>query len=313
MSLESNRRTFLQDSLSSVAALTTLAAVLPVEATAGPESGTGETAFICVACASQFTESASPPDRCPICEDERQYIPPEGQQWTTLEALHKSHKIIIKPEEKDLFSLNAEPKTGIGQRAFLIRTPEGNVLWDCITPLNDAAIAQINDLGGIDAIAISHPHYYSNLVDWSRAFGNAPVHLPELDRKWVMRPDPCIRFWSDQPPILPGRLKLVQTGGHFDGYQVLHWPAGADGRGVLMAGDQPQICMDPKQVSFMYSYPNYIPLNAPTIRHIVECLEPLPFDRIYGAFFIRGKGIIPTHGKEIVRRSADRYLRAIHG
>ncbi len=91
-------------------------------------------------------------------------------------------------------------------------------------------------------------------------------------------------------PVLEGRelalrggLKLVSTGGQFEGYQVLHWPAGAGGEGVLMAGDQPQICMDPKQVTFMYSYPNYIPLNGRQIRQIVDCLDPLPFDRIYGA------------------------------
>jgi hypothetical protein len=81
----------------------------------------------------------------------------------------------------------------------------------------------------------------------------------------------------------------------------------------LMAGDQPQICMDPKQVSFMYSYPNYIPLNASAIRRVLECLDKLDYDRVYGAFFIRGKGIIPEKGKEIVKRSGERYLRAIHG
>ena len=89
--------------------------------------------------------------------------------------------------------------------------------------------------------------------------------------------------------------------------------AGADGRGALMAGDQPQICMDPKQVTFMYSYPNYMPLNVHAIRHIEGCLAPLPYDRIYGAFFTRGKGIIPTGAKEVVRRSVDRYMEAIRG
>ena len=63
----------------------------------------------------------------------------------------------------------------------------------------------------------------------------------------------------------------------------------------------------------MYSYPNYIPLNGSQIRRIVECLDPLPFDRISGAFFTGGKGIISTHCNEIVRRSANRYLRAIQG
>lgn len=94
---------------------------------------------------------------------------------------------------------------------------------------------------------------------------------------------------------------------------MLLWPEGAGGKGALMAGDQPQICMDPKQVSFMWSYPNFIPLGAPTIRHVLACLEALAFDRIYGAFVVRGKGIVPTQGKEVVRRSAERYLKAIQG
>jgi hypothetical protein len=151
------------------------------------------------------------------------------------------------------------------------------------------------------------------MVEWSRAFGGAPMHLHEAEWPWVMRPDPCIRFWQGEDLALRGGLKLVRTGGQLEGYQVLHRPAGAGGKGALMAGDQPQICMGPKQLTFMYSYPNDIPLDGSRIRRIVECLDPLRFDRIYGAFFARGKGIIPTHGKEIVRRSADCYLRAIQG
>ena len=176
---------------------------------------------------------------------------------------------------------------------------------------DDATISQIQGLGGIAAIAISHPHYYTTMVEWSRAFGDAPIHIHEAERRWVMRPDPCVRFWTGENQSLLGTLPLVRTGGHFEGYQVLLWPAGALGRGALMAGDQPQICMDPKQVSFMWSYPNYIPLNAPTIRHVLTCLDEIEFDRIYGAFFIRGKGIVPKDGKQVVRRSAERYLKAI--
>ena len=175
--------------------------------------------------------------------------------------------------------------------------------------IDDATIAQIKELGGIAEIAISHPHYYTSMVEWSRAFGGAPIHIHEAERPWVMRPDPCVRFWKGEAQTLLGGLPLVRTGGHFEGYQVLHWPAGADGRGALMAGDQPQICMDPKQVSFMWSYPNYIPLNAPTIRHIMECLDRFEFDRIYGAFFIRGKGIIPS----AARRSSAARPTAISG
>jgi len=310
MSPKKTRRLFLQDCSTSAAALAVLTSASPENAGAAPHEGT---ASICVTCSTQFTEAAMPPEHCPICEDERQYVNPDGQQWTTLESLRSTHKNVIKQEEADLYSINTEPKFGIGQRAFLIRTPAGNVLWDCVALLDDATIARIGELGGVAEIAVSHPHYYSTMVEWSRAFGGAPIHIHEAERPWVMRPDPCIRFWEGRTLDLRGGLRLVSTGGHFEGYQVLHWPSGAEGRGALMAGDQPQVCMDPEQVSFMYSYPNYIPLNATAIRQIVECLDPLDYDRVYGAFFIRGKGVVPTEGKAVVRRSADRYLRAIRG
>ena len=307
MKLDASRRLFMRESSMAAAAwaaTTTMSAA---------QAASEETAFLCVTCGTQFPPSPKPPILCPICEDERQYVGPDGQQWTTLERLRSTHKNTIKKEEENLYSINAEPRVGIGQRAFLIQTPKGNLLWDCLAMIDDATVARIKELGGIAEIAISHPHYYTTMVEWSRAFGNAPIHLHEAERPWVMRPDPCVRFWSGETQTLLGSLPLVRTGGHFEGYQVLVWPAGAQGRGVLMAGDQPQICMDPKQVSFMWSYPNYIPLNAPTIQHVLECLERLEYDRIYGAFVVRGKGYILSHGKDVVRRSAERYLKAIHG
>lgn len=273
----------------------------------------GMVAYLCVTCGTQYPESEKPPEHCPICEDERQYVGPDGQEWTTLDRVRQTHKNIIKREEENLHSINTEPKLGIGQRAFLIQTPAGNVLWDCVGLIDDATVAKVKELGGIAEIAISHPHYYTTMVEWSRAFGGVPIHIHEAERPWVMRPDPCVKFWSGERQEILGGLPLIRTGGHFEGYQVLLWPDGADGKGALMAGDQPQICMDPKQVSFMWSYPNFIPLNASTIKHVMTCLEPLEYDRVYGAFVVRGKGVIPTGGKEVVRRSADRYLRAIRG
>ncbi len=299
----------MRDGSIAAAALTGLTALQAEGAAAAAEG----TAYLCVTCGTQFPESAKPPERCPICEDERQYVAPEGQQWTTLERLRTTHKNTIRKEEEGLYSINTEPKFGIGQRAFLIQTPKGNLLWDCVGLIDDATISRIKELGGIAEIAISHPHYYTAMIEWSRAFGNAPIHIHEAERPWVMRPEPCVRFWKEERKTIVGDLPLIRTGGHFEGYQVVLWPGGAGGKGALMAGDQPQICMDPKQVSFMWSYPNYIPLNATAINHVWKCLEPLEFDRVYGAFFVRGKGIIPTAGKEVVRRSAERYLKAISG
>jgi hypothetical protein len=311
MSPNKSRRSFLRKCTGSAAALASLAPTRPTMSRNTENNDRVGTPYICVTCSSQFAETEQPPEHCPICEDERQYVPPEGQKWTTLASLRTTHKNIIRGEERKLYSINTEPRFGIGQRAFLIQTPKGNILWDCVALLDDPTISRIKELGGITDIAISHPHYYATMIEWSRAFGNAPIHIHEAERKWVMRPDSCVQFWSGRARELRDGLTLISTGGHFEGYQVLHWPAGAEGRGALMAGDQPQICMDPRQVTFMYSYPNYIPLNAPAIQHVVDGLAPLLYDRLYGAFFTRGKGVIPSNAKEIVQRSANRYLRAI--
>ena len=155
-------------------------------------------AFICSACGTQYPPSDTPPAHCPVCEDERQYIPPEGQSWTTLERLRISHHNGFRQYEPGLIGIGTQPKFAIGQRALLLCTPEGNILWDCISLIDDATITLINGLGGLHAIAISHPHFYTTLVDWSRAFGDVPVHLHANDAKWVRQPDRCIKFWQGE-------------------------------------------------------------------------------------------------------------------
>jgi len=263
---------------------------------------------ICVTCGTQFADTAQYPDHCPICEDERQYVGLDGQRWTTFEDLRKDHRVKVQEEEPGLLSFSVEPHFGIGQRAFLIRNAAGNVLWDCISLLDDTVIETIRDLGGLSVICISHPHYHSAMVEWSRAFGNVPIHLHEDDAGWVMRPDDAIHFWDGEIKTLPGGLTLIRCGGHFEGAAVLHWPEGADGKGALLSGDTIQVVPDRRFVSFMYSYPAYIPLNAPAIERITRAVEPFAFDRIYGAF---RKLTIESKGKASIRRSADRYLRAI--
>jgi hypothetical protein len=261
-------------------------------------------------CGAQFPPSAEPPPECPICQDSRQFVGLDGQQWTTLEELSRKHRNVIQQEEANLYSIRTEPHFAIGQRAFLLRTPQGNVLWDCLALLDQPTIDAIGNLGGIAAIAISHPHYYTTMVDWSLAFDNAPIHLHSADRQWVIRPHSNIQYWSGDNRKLLDDLVLLHTPGHFDGFQVLHWPAGADRKGVLLSGDQPQVCMDTRWVSFMYSYPNYIPLGARAIREIVTRLEPYKFDRIYGAF---PKRTVAANAKEAVQRSAERFLRSLAG
>jgi hypothetical protein len=266
--------------------------------------------YACVTCGVQYPESEATPEGCPICEDARQYVGFSGQQWTTLEDMGRKYRNDIKQEEPGLHSIHTEPGFAIGQRAFLLATPKGNLLWDCVTLLDEPTISVLRSLGGVDAIAISHPHYHASMIDWSETFGGAPIYIHQADAPWIMRPDRRIRFWSGECLEVLEGLTLILTPGHFDGFQVLHWKAGAEGRGALLSGDQPQVCMDPGWVSFMYSYPNYIPLSRAAVRRIVDTLQRYPFDRIYGAFPHR---TVKSDAKGALERSAARYLRAIEG
>jgi hypothetical protein len=263
--------------------------------------------YICKTCGVQYQDSKKPPAHCPICEDERQYIGSNGQEWTTPEKLRKDHINEIRFLEQNLYGIGTSPTFAIGQRALLVCSRNGNVLWDCISLIDKATLLAVNKLGGISAIAISHPHFYDSMVDWSHAF-NAPIYLHENDRQWVMRTDPNIVFWDGEKHLLSEGLTLIRCDGHFPGSSVLHWRDGAEGRGVLLSGDTLQVVPDRKHVSFMYSYPNLIPLPQAKIMTIIRAIDDIQYDRIYGGWWDR---VIENSGKLIVQVSAQRYIAAI--
>ena len=263
--------------------------------------------FICVQCGTQFFETAKPPLHCPICEDERQFVRHGGQEWTTLKRLAADHQNRFEEEAPQLLGIGTEPEFAIGQRALLVQSPAGNLLWDCIALLDDRTIAEVNARGGIRAIAISHPHFYSSMVEWADYFG-AQVFLHAADRQWVMRESPRTQFWEGKTLSLWDGLTLINCGGHFEGGTVLHWPAGANRKGALLTGDIITVVQDRRYVSFMRSYPNLIPLGATAIHRILDAIEPFSFDQIYGGWW---KANVLSNAKDAVRSSAERYLRAI--
>ena len=267
-------------------------------------------AFICTTCGTQSAPSEKPPAAGPICDDVGQYVPPPGQGWTTLDVLAKRNMNAWRELEPNLIQIVTQPAFGIGQRAQLLRTPQGNILWDCISLVDRATIEMINAMGGLKSIAISHPHYYSCMVEWSQAFGGIPIHLHAADRKWIMRDDPAIALWQGETKELAPGVTLICAGGHYPGGVVLHWAAGAGGKGALLSGDIVQVVQDNKSVSFMWSFPNFIPLSAPRVEGVMQTLKPYAFDRVHGAFTDR---TIWSDGKGVVQRSADRYLKIIRG
>jgi len=145
------------------------------------------------------------------------------------------------------------------------------------------------------------------MVEWSRAF-DAPIYLHADNRPWVMRPDDAVEFWEgDARDVLPG-LTVVRCGGHFPGSSALHWADGAGGRGALFTGDTLMVVSDRRYVSFMYSYPNLIPLNARAVRRIVAAVEPYAFERLHSSW---SGSVVAQDAKAAVHRSAERYIAHI--
>jgi hypothetical protein len=264
--------------------------------------------WICRTCAVQHADTAEPPAVCDICSDERQYVGEGGQRWTTSADLAREHDPDVRDEEADLVGIGLAPPTGIGQRALLVRTPAGNVLWDCIPVLHDEVRERIEQLGGLSAICLSHPHFYGSYVEFADAF-DARVLIPRADAHWIRRPSDRVELLDDDVEPVPG-LTLARIGGHFDGAAVLHWPAGSGGRGALLTGDTIQVVQDRSWVSFMWSYPNLIPLDEGTVLDIAERVGRFTFDRVYGGWW--GK-VVVADGAAAVRRSADRYVERMRG
>ncbi len=264
--------------------------------------------YICTTCGVGYAETDAPREVCLICADERQYVNAKGQSWTTLEELAADHINELRELEPGLTGLGSKPAVAIGQRALIIERPDGGVMWDATPVITDAALEAIAARGGIAAIAISHPHFFSTMVDWSRALGGVPIWLHGDHRDYVMRPDPAIAYWSGETHEIAPGITVVRTGGHFTGSSVLHWAHGADGGGVLMTSDSITVVPDTRWVSFMYSYPNLIPVNARTVERIVKAVKPFAFERIYGGWWER---VVTHDAKAAVQRSAERYITAI--
>ncbi|KAJ9297493.1 hypothetical protein DTO271G3_4268 [Paecilomyces variotii] len=249
--------------------------------------------LVCSTCGTQH--SARSLSSCKICDDPRQYLPPTGQSWTTLRTLQQSkqyhNEFVMDKNHSGLISIYTVPKVAIGQRAILCCTPEGNILWDCITYIDDDTVKRIKELGGIKAIVISHPHYFSTCLHWAQAFG-CKVYLSKEDQEWIMRSGPEQVLWSGERLSLPGVIDIVaiKTGGHFPGSSVLWW---GSARKLLVADT---IMVVPSGVyhidrlpgtasfSFMWSYPNFIPLPPDEVHNIWKAIKDFDFDDAHGAF-----------------------------
>ncbi|MES1160649.1 MAG: MBL fold metallo-hydrolase [Bacteroidota bacterium] len=257
---------------------------------------------ICATCGTHYPPGASF-DVCPICDDPRQYLPEGGQIWTTPAALWDSHSVKSHQLHDHIFELEIAPAFAIGQRAFLLLSKQGNILWDCIPLLDDPIKAFIRAHGGLRAIAFSHPHYYSNMNDWADAF-DCPVYIHRSDEPWIFNRGPHIELWEGDEKQLWDGMRLINLGGHFPGSSILHVPFLSPG-GTVFCGDTMVISPSKKHIAVQYSYPNRMPLPRKEVERISARLETISFDTLYSFY----KHLTITNNvREILKRSMERYL-----
>ena len=214
----------------------------------------------------------------------------------------------VRELEPGLFGIGVQPSIGVGQRALVVCTPAGNLLWDPPAYLDRQAVDAVRAAGGLAAVSSSHPHMYGAIVEWSDTFA-AEIVLPEIDLGWLTRADRPVRTWSGSVEPVPG-LTLVQCGGHFAGSAVVHWAAGAGGAGALLSGDTIFVTPGEDRVSFVWSAPNRLPLPEREVRRVVDAVAPYRFDRIYGGWW---EPVLRRDAKRVVERSADRYIQLLRG
>ena len=261
-----------------------------------------EKQIICSTCGTYYPISNFP-ECCTICLDERQYIPDTGQSWTRLENLHNRHSIKIHQLNECLYEMEINPSFAIGQRAMLILSKSGNILWDCIPMLDELAINFIKSKGGLKAIAFSHPHYYSNMNDWASLFDCA-VYIHQHDEKHIMIKGDHIRLWrGDELELIDG-IKIKLIGGHFAGSSILHIPFLSKG-GTICCGDTLFLSPSKKHFSVMWSYPNRIPLPVSEMKKVKQRLDAIPFDSFYG--YIKTQNL-QENVKETLEASMKRYF-----
>jgi glyoxylase-like metal-dependent hydrolase (beta-lactamase superfamily II) len=262
---------------------------------------------LCATCAVETDGSRTPSQVCPICADERQYVPPGGQRWTTVEALiAEGHCVTWTEIEDGLLGLRSQPAVGIGQQAMLVRGSAGSLLWDPPGLITAAAVDQVRSLGPVLGVAASHPHMFGVQLDWAEAL-DAPVLVNQADQAWLQRTGAAIHTWTDEEEVTAD-IVLRRLGGHFPGSAVAVWSSGAEGRGVLLAGDT--IFVNPDgTASFMRSYPNRIPLSGAVVQRLADATDQLAFDRLYNNF----GAVISTDARAVVRFSADRHAAWVRG
>ena len=239
-------------------------------------------AFYCTNCGFWQRHFGIPPS-CPLCLDARHVLPTEGWQFLTLDEARVAYPMHWRELEPGIWTFWNDPVDGIGARCYLVLTDAGNVMFEGAAVFSEAALAHIEDLGGIQVLSASHPHSYGAL--WQLQDHYAPeLALHPGDLNWWSAF--CVTWTFDEVlQVLPG-VELHRTDGHFAGHTVA-WLA--DSR-IVLCGDALKFELDPDDdrcaltVSTHKAFVRGIPCSMDECRRYRDVFARLDFSQTWTPF-----------------------------
>lgn len=240
--------------------------------------------YLCTNCGFWQKHFATPPS-CPICTDFRHTPPENGWEFLPVDAVAERVKTHFEVDEAaGVVTFWNEPSIGIGTRGYLVLHPEGAVLWDGCAWYDDAALEAITfwstRVGGIRLLSASHPHAYGALWQLQERLP-VPIAIPVADLEWTNAF--AVSHPFEECLDVAAGLRVVQTGGHFDGHAVLYWAE----KEALFAGDLLKFHYEDGQLNGLSTHKAFnrqIPMSHGEVRRYRDALDGLDFSRVWTSF-----------------------------
>ncbi len=236
--------------------------------------------FVCENCGF-WQKRFAVPDTCPVCEDFRHPVPPDGYAFATPEQVDARQAVSWDEPLPGVTRFSTEPSIGIGSSGYLIETPAGNLHFDGCGWYDDEALARVEERGGVAFLAASHAHVYGAL--WRVADRYSPKVVFQAEALPFCQAFPVTFPFDEAWELTPG-FTLHRTAGHTPDHTVLHDATNrrlycGDALKFTFAGEK-QTVGTPETVSTHLAYDAHIPITHGDARRYRELFASLDFDAV---------------------------------
>ena len=259
------------------------------------------THYCCTNCGFWQRRFATP-TMCPVCEDYRHPLPPNGYAFLTADEVAGRQTVTIDEPLPGVMRISTSPQMGIGSCGYVIQSQVGNVHFEGAGWYDEAALEMIGD---VHFLAASHPHVYGAL--WRVVEAKRPKVVVQAEALPFCQAFAVTLPFDDSYRLAAG-LTLHRTAGHTPDHTVLH----DANRRRLFCGDafkftfpKPgQTTGRPDSISCHKAFDAHIPLTRGDVLRYREIIAPLDFDAVVTPW-----EVVPEGGKAWVMRLLDHQLQ----